>query len=111
MATYSQGDFKKFASREIFAETVGEFFTSTNVKVAEWAGFMEEHESKGGYHYHICIKLNKNKRWMPVKQKMSQEHGVQLHFSWAHTNYSAWKYTTKSDESFIQSTEHPDLTE
>ena len=112
LVTYSQADIKKFPSREIFAETVAQLFTSTNVKVVQWACSMEEHESTGGYHYHMCIKLNKNKRWMPVKQKMSQEHGVQLHFSSAHTNYySAWKYTTKSDKSFIQSTEHPDLTE
>ena len=64
LVTYSQADFKKFPSREIFAET--------------------------------------DKRWMPVKQKMSQEHRVQLHFSSAHTNYySTWKYTIKSDKSFI----------
>ena len=48
---------------------------------------------------------------MPVKKKMSQELGVQLHFSSAQTNYSARKYTTKSGKSFIQSTEHPNLIE
>ena len=113
LVTYSQADFKKFPSREIFAETVAaQFFTSTNVKVVQWAHSMEEYKSTGGYHCHMCIKINRNKRLMPVKQKMFQEHGVQLHFSSAHTNYySAWKYTTKSDKSFIQSTEHPDLTE
>ena len=76
LVTYSQADLKKFASREIFAETVAQFFTSTNVRVVQWACSMEEHESTEGYHYHMCIKLNKNKRLMPVKQKMSQEHGV-----------------------------------
>ena len=110
--TYSQAEFKKFPSREIFAETVPQFFTSTNVKVVQWACFMEEHKSTGGNRYHMCIKLNRNKRWMPVKQKMSQEHGVWLHFSSTHANYySAWKYTTKSDKSFIQSTEHLNRTE
>ena len=102
LVTYSQAEFKKFPSKEIFAETVPQFFTSTNVKVVQWTCFMEEHKSTGGNHYHMCIKLNRNKRWMPVKQKMPQEHGVWLHFSSAHTNYySAWKYTTKSDKSFI----------
>ena len=73
---------------------------------------MEEHESTGGYHYHVCIKLNKNERWMPAKQNVSQEHGVSLHLSSAHTNcYSAWKYTTRFHKNFIQSREHPDLNE
>ena len=108
----SQADFKKFPSTEVFPETVAQFLTSTSVKVVQWACSKEEHESTGGYHYHMCVKLNRNKRWMPFKQKRSQEHTAQLHFSSAHTNfYSAWKYTTKSDKSFTQSTEHPDLTE
>jgi len=112
LVTYSQADLEKFPSRAIFAETVANFFTSTNVKVVQWACSMEEHEITGGYHYHMCLKLNMNKRWMPVKQKMSQEYGVQLHFSSAHINYySAWKYTTKSDKNFIQSEKHPDLTQ
>ena len=46
---------------------------------------------------------------MPVKEKRSQDYGVQLHFCSALTNYySTWKYTTKSDKSFTQNREHPD---
>ena len=33
-----------------------------------------------------------------------------MHYSNCHTNYyTAWLYTTKEDESFIQSQYHPDL--
>ena len=75
LVTYSQAEFKKFPSKEIFAETVPQFFTSTNVKVVQWTCFMEEHKSTGGNHYHMCIKLNRNKRWMPVKQKCLKNMG------------------------------------
>ena len=44
--------------------------------------------------------------------EVSQEHGISLHLSSAHTNcYSAWKYTTRFHKNFIQSREHPDLNE
>lgn len=112
LVTYSQVDFSKFPTRKSFAEKVASLFNSTNVKVVQWACSMEKHELTGGDHYHMSIKLNKNKRWLPVKQKMSSDHGVELHFSSAHSNYySAWKYTTKSDTAYEQSEKHPDLSQ
>ena len=47
LVTYSQADLEKFPSRAIFAQTVANFFTSTNVKVVQWACSMEEHEITG----------------------------------------------------------------
>ena len=42
---------------------------------------------------------------------MSEQHGVELHFSLKHTNYySAWRYTTKSDKNYEQSPDHHNLT-
>ena len=112
LITYSQVDLTKFPTRKIFAETVASLFQSTNAKVVQWTCSMEKHELTGGDHYYMSIKLNKNKRWLPVKQKMSTDHGVEFHFSSAHSNYySAWKYTTTSDTDFEQSEKHPDLSQ
>jgi len=58
----------------------------------------------------MVIELNKIKRWLPIWQYLKNKWNVYVHiFNW-HTNYySAWLYTTKEDEDFIQSAGHPDL--
>ena len=110
LVTYSQANLEKFPSRSLFADTVAKLFESTKIKVVQWVCSLEDHEISG-VHYHMAIKLNSNKRWSPVKCEMSEQHGVELHFSSKHTNYySAWRYTTKSDKNYEQSPDHPDLT-
>ena len=69
----------------------------------------EGHESNG-QHFHFALKLSKNKRWIPVKRKMKNNHNVILYFSDRHVNYyTAWCYVTKSDKSCLQSFGYPDL--
>ncbi|XP_020621174.1 uncharacterized protein LOC110058852 [Orbicella faveolata] len=58
----------------------------------------------------MVIELNKIKRWLPIWQYLKNKWNVYVHFFNWHTNYySAWLYTTKEDEDFIQSAGHPDL--
>ena len=58
----------------------------------------------------MVIKLNKIKRWLPIWKYLKNKWSAYDHFSNRHTNYySAWLYTTKEDEDFIQSAGHPDL--
>ena len=109
LVTYSQADMTKFPTRETFANEVVKYFQSTKVNVLHWVCCIEEHESNG-QHFHLALKLSKNKRWLPVKRKMKNNHNVVLHFSDSHVNYyTAWCYVTKSDKSYLQSVGHPDL--
>ena len=45
-----------------------------------------------------------------MRNYAEQQHGLKLNFSRAHSNYySAWKYTTKEDQDYLESQGHPDL--
>ena len=58
----------------------------------------------------MAMKLNKIKRWLPIRQYLGQKWNVNVYFSNRHVNYySAWLYTTKEDKEFLQSSNHPDL--
>lgn len=112
LITYSQADLTRVAKREDFASLVVEAFTGTcevdNI-VNQWACSMEPHQN-AGYHYHMAVKLKQARRWLSVRRWLQNRHGIQVNFSNVHTNYySAWKYTTKQDKSYVQSHGHPDL--
>ena len=76
----------------------------------QWCCSLEQHIS-AGVHYHMTIKLDRNKRWISSKRFLLESCGISVHFSEIHSNYySAWKYVTKEDKHYIQSLDHPDLT-
>ena len=59
----------------------------------------------------MCIKLDRNQRWLRAKKFLSENYGISVHFSSVHANYySAWKYVTKEDKHPLESEGHPDLT-
>ena len=69
----------------------------------------KEVHQNGGSRYHICIKLNRNKRWGGVKRKFL-ENGVNVNFTEGHSNYiTAFQYVKKSDTEFLLKDSHPDL--
>ena len=75
----------------------------------QWVCSQENHED-GGVHYHLAIKLQRQKRWLRVRNEIARNHGIIVNFSDGHSNYfDAWEYCTKEDEHFIQSEGHPDL--
>ena len=69
LVTYIQADMTKFPTRESFANEVVKYFQSMKVKVLHWVCCIEEHKSNG-QHFHLALKLSKNKRSLPVKKKM-----------------------------------------
>jgi len=110
LITYSQADTSIFPTRRSFANAVTKHFATGMTSVDQWVCCYEEHTKTGGWHYHLAIKLNKNKRWLAVKEAVQREYGVVLNFSNHHKNYySAWQYVTKSDKESLQSDNHSDL--
>lgn len=109
--TYSRADLKAFPTREIFGTALVNCFNgSGKVTVDYWACCREEHESTSGYHYHACVKLSGPKRWGPVKNALTKQHGIIVNFSESHDCYhSAYKYVTKTDKDVYISDNHPEL--
>ena len=63
----------------------------------------------GESHYHMCIKLNKNKKWGGVKRR-HLENRVNVNFTQGHSNYiTAFQYVNKSDTEVLLRDCHPDL--
>ena len=108
LITYSQANLNKCSSREEFAEALVLAFSNGN-NVMQWCCCLEDHED-GEKHYHMAIKLEKKQRWLKVKRFLLECFGISVHFSSVHHNYfSAWQYVTKSDPNYLQSDDHPDL--
>ena len=69
LLTYSQADLSIFPDRESFASAVCEAVSKCEgpkAKIIQWTCCQESHK-KGGKHYHMAIKLNKIKRWLPIR--------------------------------------------
>ena len=101
------------ASRESFAVVVLDSFQNADptskTRVAQWVCSQERHQN-GEVQYHMAVKLDRNRRWLTVRNYADKKHGLKLNFSSSHANYfSAWKYTTKDDKAFLESECHPDL--
>ena len=85
-----------------------EFNAGTSVvKVDYWACFREEHQNDG-FHYHCALKLTGCKKWLSVKNRIAEKHGIQVSFSDKHNFYlSAYRYVCKSDQEVAHSENHP----
>lgn len=111
LITYSQADLTKFATREAFGTAVEQSFNegASKIKSLHWVCSKENHVEKG-FHYHVAIKLDGNKRWLGSKNFLLNTHGISVHFSDGHNNYyDAYKYVTKEDTEAFHSKDHPDL--
>ena len=87
-------------SRESFGKMLeAEFNAGTSVfKVDYWACCREEHQNDG-FHYHCALKLTGCKKWLSVKNRIAEKHGIQVSFSDKHNFYlSAYRYVCKSDQ-------------
>lgn len=110
LLTYSKANPDICSTRQSFSDKVLEAFRSTGAEVVQWVCCQEEHKQNGGYHYHMAVKLQKQRRWSRVKSYLQNEFNIVVHFSANHANYhSAWVYVTKEDNNFLQSEGHPDL--
>ena len=109
LITYSQVDPEKCRSRERFVEIV---LTAINARramnnnVKEYACCKEDH-IENGYHFHMCINLNRPMRWRNIKTNIEQTHNIVVNFSAQGMGY-AWaaRYVFKSDRHAIRSDGH-----
>ena len=113
LITYSRAQANIIASRAAFAEVIVDTFNNADPKISnrvlQWVCSQEQH-GDWGIHYHMAVKLERNGRWLKIRNYVDEKHGMKINFSSNHTNYySAWKYATKDDTDFVQSEGHPDL--
>lgn len=112
LITYSQVNAEKFPTRESFVCAVLDAFTACNNQVINWVCSRENHQRTTGFHYHMTVKLRERRRWVRVRNILQERQNINVNFSSRHDNYySAWRYTTKEDREYIQSENHPDLTD
>ena len=111
LITYSQADIEKVESHLQFSDMVLDSFRRNGkANVLRWVCSKEEHKIAMRDHYHMAIKLDRQKRWLSVRKDLDQKFGVKVHFSDKRSNYyEAWKYETKHDNYYILSEGHPDL--
>ena len=113
LLTYGRADLRIFPERKSFAGAVCEAVLNCEgpkAKIVQWSCCQESHKKGGGKHFHMAIKLNRIKRWMPIRDYLKNKWSIHVHFSYRHVNYyTAWLYTTKEDRNYIQSPDHPDL--
>ena len=65
--TYSNADTDAFDRHSFAHAVVAAFEENTTSKVLQWACCMESHK-EGGFHFHMCILLNRSQRWLKVKR-------------------------------------------
>ena len=66
LVTYSQANTSKFPTKAAFAQAVNKSFHKRSAKILQWCCSREYHK-KSGVHYHMCLKLSKNQRWLSAK--------------------------------------------
>ena len=114
LITYSRANEEIVPNRESFVQLVLDSFDNadplTRCEILQWVCSQERHRD-GAIHYHMAVKLNARRRWLKIRNYLDERHRVKVNFSARHSNYySACQYTTKEDESYLQSDNHPDLT-
>ena len=111
LITYSHADENKVANKETFSTMVIDSFQNNGqAKVLHWACGKEAH-SDGTPHYHLVIKLDRQKRWRSVRNYLSSQYGVCVNFSNEFTNYyDGYMYVSKEDTEVLHSDNHPPLT-
>ena len=70
LITYSQADLQLFPTRESFTTAIENAFSSSQTDLLHWVCCLEN-PSQVGEHYHMAVKLNRNQRWLGVKDKLN----------------------------------------
>lgn len=113
LITYSRADPALCTTREEFKTLVIDAFrfNEGRPRLLHWAVCKESHEG-GGYHFHMCVALSQNKRWMPCKRRL-EEQGIVVNFQERGDVYNyvgAYIYVCKNDREVLESVPHPNLT-
>lgn len=109
LVTYSQADVLKVQSREQFAHFVTSEFNRDDSVVEHWVVSAELHRQHG-FHYHLAIKLNKQRRFKQVRNLLKKKYDIDVDFKeWQDNYYQAYTYVTKLDSHYVTSENHPVL--
>ena len=110
LVTYSRANPHIVPNKEQFARIVTEAVErATPSTVIQWVVGEEKH-SDGGIHFHMAMKVDRQQRWLCIRDRIRMDHGINVNFSDGHPNYyTAWTYVTKEDPQPLQSENHPDL--
>ena len=104
LLTNSKVDLRIFPDRKSFADAVCEEVRNCEgpkAKFVQWSCCQESHKKGGGKYFHMAVKLNFIKRWLPIQNYLKNKWSLYVHFSNRHINYyTAWLYTT--EESLFQ---------
>ena len=111
MITYSRADLQKVPTKESFVELILEaFHRNGTAKIIQYICCVEPHKD-GAPHYHMCIKLNKQKKWKAARKYLADKKGINVNFRDTFSNYYAgYMYVSKEDNECILSDGHPNLT-
>ena len=83
LITYSSANTDVY-DREKFSDMIVKCFeVVTTAKISQWACCMEQHKVNG-YHFHMCILLDKLQKWLKVKNYVQQKYGIVINFFWSH---------------------------
>ena len=99
LITYSQANIDIVPTSVSFKDVILEAFEKNGkARIVRWMCSKEEHKD-GGFHYHMVVKLDRQKRWMTVRNFLDNTHSIKVNFSNTHANYyDAWQYATKADQ-------------
>ena len=62
------------------------------------------------FHFHMAIKLERQGRWLTVRNFLDEVYGIHVNLSANHNRYySAYRYVTKEDPEPLLSNGHPDI--
>ena len=83
------------------------FWEDVRGRIWAWACSREEHQNDG-FHYHSALKLTGCKKWLSVKNRIAERHGIEVNFNDKHNFYlSAYRYVCKSNQQVAHSENHP----
>ena len=109
LITYSQAVLIKIPTSSKFAELIVNDFNKNVLydRCEFWVSSMKKHETSG-FHYLLAIKLKGVYRWLSVKENIRRNSGIVLNFFDFTTGYyNAYGYTTKQDQFYLLSDNHP----
>lgn len=111
LITYSRANLVQIESKEAFAKCVVDAIKqATPATPLHWVVSQENHMD-GSIHFHMAVKLDRQQRWLAIRDRLQSDRNINVNFSGDYCNYyMTWQYVTK-DGDFMESDPHPDLSD
>ena len=78
LITYGRANLQIVPRREAFAELIKEAFTVNGKAVLTRFVCSQESHEDGGAHYHMAVKLDRQKRWISVRKFLDTQHDKKI---------------------------------